>query len=62
MSVAVNSLTVPILQAGSDEASAAQLAASTVNASYYNAGLATTFVKVFDTQPDAQVVGTFPTV
>ena len=61
VSVSVNGLTVPILQAGTDEASAAQLAASSVNASYYNASLETTFVKVFDTQADAQVVGTFPT-
>lgn len=60
-SLTVNGQTVPLIQAGSDQASAEQLAASSVNASYYNASLATTFVKVFDTQPDAQVVGTFPT-
>jgi hypothetical protein len=46
--------------AGSDDESAAQLAASTVNASYYSNSRRTTFVKVFGVAANAQVVGTFP--
>ena len=61
VSVAVNGNPVSVLAAGSDSASAAQLAASTVNAYYYSTSLQTTFVKVFDpaAQVQAQIVGTF---
>jgi len=50
---------VPIIAAGSDTAGAAQLAASMVNACYYNTSLQTTYVKVFDVAAQAQIVGTF---
>jgi alpha-glucosidase len=59
VSVTVNGQTLTLIQTGDDSESAAQLAASTVNAYYYNTSLRTTFVKVFDTQPDTQIVGTF---
>ena len=58
-SVTANGVTLPIIQAGSDAASANQLAQSTVNACYYNASLGTTFVKIFDLDPDMVVVATF---
>jgi alpha-glucosidase len=60
VSVAVNGNLVPVIAAGSDSAGAAQLAASAVNACYYNTSLRTTFVKVFDVTPQTQIVGTFP--
>jgi alpha-glucosidase len=59
-SVSVNGTPVPLIQSGSDAAGAAQLATATVNSSYYNVSLRTTFVKVFDTNSQAQIVGTFP--
>ncbi len=59
-SVSVNGTPVPMIQAGSDTASEAQLAAATVNSCYHNVSLRTTFVKVFDTTAQTQVVGTFP--
>jgi hypothetical protein len=59
VSVTVNGQTLTLIQTGDDGESAAQLAASTVNACYYNTSLRTTFVKVFDTQSNAQIVGTF---
>jgi alpha-glucosidase len=58
-SVTANGAALPIIQAGSDTASANQLAQSAVNACYYNASLATTFVKIFDVAPDMVVVATF---
>jgi alpha-glucosidase len=60
VSVAVNGTPVPVIAAGSDSAAADELAASAVNACYYNASLRTTFVKVFDAAAQAQIVGTFP--
>jgi alpha-glucosidase len=60
VSVTVNGTSVPIIAAGSDTAGAAQLAASMVNACYYNTSLQTTYVKVFDIAAQAQIVGTFP--
>jgi alpha-glucosidase len=58
-SVSVNGANVPILNSGSDQASSQALSDSAVNAAYYNRSLQTTFVKVFDSSPNAQVVGTF---
>lgn len=43
---------LPLLDAGSDDASADALAASAVNAYYYNTSLETAFVKIFDLDPD----------
>jgi alpha-glucosidase len=68
-SVTANGQTLPIVQAGSDNDSANALAASTVNACYYNQSLKTTFIKIFDvapntpinpSTPDMVVVATFP--
>jgi alpha-glucosidase len=59
LSVTANGQVLAIIQASSDEASADQLAASAVNACYYNASLQTTFVKIFDVNPDVVVVATF---
>jgi alpha-glucosidase len=59
-SVSVNGNLVPLIQTGSDAARAAQLTAATVNSSYYNVSLRTTFVKVFDSNSQMQIVGTFP--
>jgi alpha-glucosidase len=59
VSVTANGAVLPVIQASSDEASADQLAESTVNACYYNASLQTTFVKIFDVSPDMVVVATF---
>lgn len=58
-SVSVNGANVPIINSGSDQASADALAASATNAAYYNQSLQTTFVKVFDTNASAQIVGSF---
>jgi hypothetical protein len=55
----VKSSTVPILNSGSDQASAQALQDSAVNAAYYNQSLRATYIKVFDTQASAQVIGTF---
>jgi alpha-glucosidase len=60
VSVAVDGRALPVIQAATPEASAAQLAGSTVNAAYYNPNLQTTFAKVFDVSADTQIVGTFP--
>ena len=57
--VSVNGNTVPLLNSGSDQASAQALQDSSVNAAYYNQSLQATYIKVFDTQSTAQVVGTF---
>jgi len=59
MSVTANGAALPIVQAGSDEASADELAESTVNACYYNQTLQTTFVKIFDRDRDMVVIATF---
>ena len=58
--VAVNGAAIAIIVAGSDQAGANQLAAALANAAYYNQSLRTTFVKLFDTGPQLQVLGTFP--
>jgi alpha-glucosidase len=58
--VAVKGAALPGISGGSDSANAAQLEAAAVNAFYYNQSLRTTFVKVFDTSAQTQVVGTFP--
>ncbi len=60
LSVAVNGTRVGIIAAGSDQASAEQMAASPANAAYYNHSLRTTFVKLFDAAAQLQAVGTFP--
>ncbi|MDR3436943.1 TIM-barrel domain-containing protein [Telmatospirillum sp.] len=60
LSVSIAGVAVPILQAATDDAAAALLAASAVNAAYYNQSLRTTFVKLFDQASDMSVVGTFP--
>ena len=59
VSVSVNGQPVPVIQAANDSDGAAQLAAAPANSSYYNTSLRTTFVKVFDTQAQAWIVGTF---
>ncbi len=59
ISVTANGQTLTLIQTADDNESAAQLAASTVNAYYYNTSLRTTFVKVFDVEPDTRIVGTF---
>jgi hypothetical protein len=58
-SVSVNGVAAPILNAGSDQSSADALAASTVNAAYYNQSLQTTFTKVFDTTGNTQIMASF---
>ncbi|MGC3990288.1 MAG: glycoside hydrolase family 31 protein [Chthoniobacteraceae bacterium] len=50
--VQVNGTALPFINQGNDQASANALAASTVDAYYYNASLQTTFVKIFDTSAD----------
>jgi len=57
--VTVNGAGVAILNLGSDQASSQALAASAVNAAYYNQSLNTTFTKVFDVAAHAVVVGMF---
>jgi alpha-glucosidase len=59
MSVMVNGKKLTLIQTASDSESAAQLTASAVDACYYNASLHTTFVKLFDAEPDTRIVGTF---
>jgi alpha-glucosidase len=60
VSVTANGSALPIIQAASDAASAAQLAGSTIDGCYYNASLQTTFVKIFDRDADMVVIATFP--
>jgi alpha-glucosidase len=60
ISVAVNGTPLTIIAGATDQASADQLAASSANIAYYNHSLSTTFVKLFDTSPQLEVVGTFP--
>jgi alpha-glucosidase len=50
--VQLDGIVLPLIDAGNDNASANTLAASTVNAYYYNASLNATFVKIFDTSAD----------
>jgi alpha-glucosidase len=57
--VTANGQALPVVQAGSDSASANALAESAVNACYYNQSLQTTFIKIFDVSANMTVVGTF---
>lgn len=50
--VQLDGVALPLIDAGNDNASANTLAASTVNAYYYNASLNATFVIIFDTSAD----------
>jgi alpha-glucosidase len=60
LSVTAGGQALPLLTAASDNAAASRLAASTVNAYYYNQSLQTTFAKIFDVSKNLTVVGTFP--
>jgi alpha-glucosidase len=60
VSIAIDGNAVPVLQGATNEAAAAALMASNVNAAYYNTNLRSTFVKLFDQNADTQLVGTFP--
>jgi alpha-glucosidase len=52
VSVTANQIALPFIDAGTDSGSANALAASTVDAYYYNQSLETIFVKVFDVAAD----------
>jgi alpha-glucosidase len=60
LSVTANGASLQPITAATDEQAADELAASGANAAYYNHSLRTTFVKLFDTGPQLDVVGTFP--
>ncbi|QEE28809.1 DUF5110 domain-containing protein [Terriglobus albidus] len=58
-SVTVNGTAVPDLTSSNDQAGASALAASNVNAFYFNVSLQTVFVKVFDTASVLTAVANF---
>jgi alpha-glucosidase len=60
LSVTAGGQALPQLTAASDNAAASLLAASAVNACYYNQSLQTTFAKIFDVSGSLTLVGTFP--
>lgn len=50
---------LPKMKGNTDAEAANALAASTVNAYYYNTSLKTTFVKIFDTSADITIKASF---
>ena len=56
ISATLNNVSLSFINAGSDIASEAALMAADKNAFYFNARLKTTFVKIFDTDPDVTLV------
>jgi alpha-glucosidase len=59
VSVTRDGAAIAMIDAGSDKASADALAASAVDAYYYNQSLQTTFVKLFDNESDTTLVANF---
>ena len=59
LEVQVDGAAVPLIDAGSDEASSKALYTASANAAYYNASLDTTFVKVIDKKANIAIEGRF---